>query len=77
MAVRGGSNKPQPRVIIKGDEAEILRAPHAHLLGRLQKANGHEKICHKDSIRDDAVTETNLPGGRSQYGSLPRTPALD
>src|SRR6202021_2894890 len=41
----------EPGIIIQGDEAEILRTPHTHLLGCLHKTYGHQKIRHKHSIR--------------------------
>ena len=37
----GRIEQAEPGIIIQGDQAEILRTPHAHLLGGLQKANRH------------------------------------
>src|SRR5882762_4128299 len=42
---------PEPRLIIKAHQPEILRTPPPHLLRRLQQSNRHQMIRHINSVR--------------------------
>src|SRR6516162_9466987 len=42
---------PEPRIVVKADEAEVFRALKPHFLGGLQESDGHEVVCHVDAIR--------------------------